>query len=468
MRRKLLTEKDVEVLITRDEDHFFDRKALTTGGKSIQKIAVALANADGGEFVVGIADEADEPIPANRWNGADKVEDFNPHIQALSEIKPSLSNAEFSVLECPGCKGIVLLVRVEKSSEVHQTADGTVYIRKGAQSLPLKEHERILELKFAKGAASFEDQILSNAATEEVSDSGELRTFLAGYSPKSDPLEFVLNQNLVDRRTWEPRVAGVLLFNSAPAALVPRKCSVKVVRYETKEDDPERDHLKSTVTLEGPLYPLIHQTVRVVTETMSSVAVWSTTGLKTLQYPPEAVWEIIVNAIIHRDYAISDDVQVRIFDNRIEVVSPGKLPGYVSVENILSVRYSRNSKIVGNLARYPTPPNKDLGEGLNTAFQKMKEWRLRDPQIIEEGNYVKVTIPHIPLAAPTEAILEFLGHNATITNKQAREITGIRSENLVKIEFYKLRDEGLLEMVPELKGAASAWQLKRGRRPLDE
>ena len=244
---------------------------------------------------------------------------------------------------------------------------------------------------------------------------------------------------------------------------MPRKCSVKIVRYETKEDDPERDHLKSTFSLEGPLYSLIHKTVESVTEVMSAVAVWTTAGLKTLQYPPEAIWEIIVNAMIHRDYSISDDVQIRIFDNRIEVISPGKLPGYVSVDNILDARYSRNSKIVRNLARYPNPPNKDLGEGLNTAFQKMKEWRLKEPEIVEEGNYVKVTIPHIPLAAPTEAILEFLKNNPTITNRQAREITGIRSENLVKIEFYKLRDEGLLEMVPGLKGAASAWRPKRKR-----
>ncbi len=102
--------------------------------------------------------------------------------------------------------------------------------------------------------------------------------------------------------------------------------------------------------------------------------------------------------------------------------------------NILDSKYSRNSKIVRTLARYPNPPNKDLGEGLNTAFQRMKEWRLKAPEIVEDGNYVRVTIPHIPLAAPTEAILEFLKTNKTITNRQAREITGIRSENLVKVE----------------------------------
>jgi ATP-dependent DNA helicase RecG len=133
---------------------------------------------------------------------------------------------------------------------------------------------------------------------------------------------------------------------------------------------------------------------------MSAVSIWTTSGLRTLQYPPEAIWEIVVNAIIHRDYSISDDVQIRIFDNRVEIISPGKLPGYVSIQNILDARYSRNSKIVRTLARYPSPPNKDLGEGLNTAFQKMKEWRLKAPEIAEEGNYVRVTIPHIPLAAP--------------------------------------------------------------------
>jgi ATP-dependent DNA helicase RecG len=63
------------------------------------------------------------------------------------------------------------------------------------------------------------------------------------------------------------------------------------------------------------------------------------------------------------------------------------------------------------------------------------------------------------LAAPTEAILRFLKNAAQITNKQARDITGIRSENLVKVEFYKLRDDGYIERVPGLEGPKSAWRL---------
>lgn len=111
------------------------------------------------------------------------------------------------------------------------------------------------------------------------------------------------------------------------------------------------------------------------------------------------------------------------------------------------------------LARYPNAPNKDLGEGLNTAFQKMKEWGFKQPQIELDGNYVKVTLPHAKLAAPTVAIMDFLSNNDQITNRQARDITGIKSENLVKIEFYKLRDEGFIERVPGLAGPKSAWHL---------
>src|SRR5450759_4893294 len=113
MNRKTLLDDDAAILVTRDEDHFFDRKALMVSGRAVQKIAVAFANSDGGEFVVGVADDQEEPLADKRWNGAARVEDFNGHIQALSEVTPPLPS-EFSILDSPGRSGLVLLVRVEK------------------------------------------------------------------------------------------------------------------------------------------------------------------------------------------------------------------------------------------------------------------------------------------------------------------------------------------------------------------
>jgi ATP-dependent DNA helicase RecG len=457
MQTKVISTADALLLATRQEDHFFDRKAAAIKGAKLQKIAVAFANADGGEVFVGITDEKDETDPNKRWIGAPTIEDYNQHIQALTEVQPALP-MELTFIKADGQHTYVLKIQIEKSQAVHKTSDGSVYERKGAQSLPVTDPARMTALSFAKGAVSYEDYSVDSAIAEDIVDSPRLGEFLADYSPSSDPLELSLNKNLIDRKTFKPKVAGLMLFAVDPASLMPKKCSVRIIRYETKEDDPERDHLGPIESVEGALYPLIHETVERVTAIMSAISVWTTDGPKAMSYPPETLWEIVVNALIHRDYSMSDDVQILIFDNRIEILSPGRLPAFVTKENILDVRYARNPRIVGMLSRYKTPPNKDIGEGLNTAFQKMKEWRLRSPDVQDEGNYVRVVIPHATLATPQEAIMEFVVKHGIITNRQARDITGIKSENAVKSEFYKLKDIGLIEMIPELKGNKAAWR----------
>lgn len=461
--RELSTE-ETQGLLAREESHFFDFKSREIAAKKVEKAAVAFANADGGEVAVGIGETVSaDGSKSTAILGFNDLEAMNGVLQSLFSLNPTL-DISYDVLKSEEFAGYILLVRVEKGAEVYKTSDQTVYVRQGAQSLPVKDPERIAALGFAKGAQSYEDTLLPDMPPEQIVESDELITFLQSVHPKSDPLEFALNQNLIDNREWHPRVASALLFAVAPSGFIPKKCSAKITRYETAEDDPERDHLAEQHTIEGPIYRAIYDTVGKVQEVMSAVEVWTAEGLKNLEYPPEAVWETVVNAYIHRDYSISDDIQVLVYDNRIEILSPGTLPGYVTVDNILEARYSRNPKLVRTLARYPEPPNKDLGEGLNTTFQKMKEWGFKAPTITVEGNYVKVSLPHARLAAPTAAIMEFLGFHDQVTNRQARELTGIRSENLVKVEFYKLRDEGLIERVAGLAGPKSAWQLtKKGK-----
>jgi ATP-dependent DNA helicase RecG len=466
VRTIIISDPELDRIADRDESHFFDVKQHAASGKSIQKIAVAFSNADGGELIIGIKDKKTGGSINTRWEGIKNIEQLNGHLQALFEVKPAL-DIRYEFLRRASSGGYALRVLIEKGTQVCFTSDGSIYQRQGAQSLPVKDPERIQQLSFAKGASSFEDTLLVDLPSEQIVEAPELASFLADYSPKTDPLDFTLNQNLLDYKTWQPRTVGALLFHPAPSAVIPRKCAVKITRYETKEEDPERDHLAQQVSIEGPSYTLIHEAVRLVTEIMSGIEVWTTQGLRTLEYPPEAIWETVVNAIIHRDYSISDDIQILIFDNRIEILSPGRLPGYVRIENILDARFSRNPKLVRTLNRYKNPPNKDLGEGLNTTFQKMKEFGLKAPTITEDGNYLKVVLPHLPLAAPTVAIMDFLRSHDSITNRHARDITGIRSENLVKIEFYKLRDEGHIERVPGLAGPKSAWRLtQKGKRYL--
>lgn len=457
MKERELSENEVFDFGQREESHFFDNKSSAVKGTGVQKIAVAFANADGGEFLVGIKDSKDEPNPAARWDGVETIEELNFVFQNLLQTVPQIPH-QVEILR-RGDGTVAARVYVEKSESVHRTSAGIVYVRRGAQSLPLNKHDEIQALSYAKGESSYEDTIVSSAAAEDIFETHEMRLFLDDYSPATDPIEFTINQNLVDRRSYDPRTAGVLLFSDNPVPLLPRRCGIKVTRYETDLEIPEREHLKEQHTIEGSLYRQIHHAADTITRMMEAVRVMGPTGLVEAKYPPETIWEILVNAVIHRDYSISDDIHILIYNNRIEIISPGKLPGYVTVENILDSRFSRNSKIVRILNKYKNAPNRDMGEGLNTAFQRMEEFQLEAPRISERNGAVSVVIPHTPLASPQERVMEFLCHNAMIKNRQGREITGIKSENSMKRVFYDLREKNMIEPVYSVNGSRIvAWK----------
>ncbi|MBA4541995.1 hypothetical protein H1164_03635 [Thermoactinomyces daqus] len=168
-------------------------------------------------------------------------------------------------------------------------------------------------------------------------------------------------------------------------------------------------------------------------------------NLIKLNYPYEALKEILVNAVIHRDYSLNDDIHVRIYDNRVEIQSPGKLPGYITKENIMDERYARNPNIVRLLHNLPDPVNYDIGEGLNTAKNAMMKAGLVAPEIEELENSVVVTLKHQKLASIEDQIMEYLENHSFVTNKIIRNLTGENSENKVKRAFQRLRKQGKIE-----------------------
>ncbi|MDF2257137.1 ATP-binding protein [Streptantibioticus ferralitis] len=356
--------------------------------------------------------------------------------------------------------GTCCLVTVQKSADVHKTASGEVRQRRGAQSLKLTG-AKIADLALSKGARSYEDQPLSDYEMDELAEEPEILRFLESYSPVSSTEKFLRRQRLVTRKDGKATVAAAILYAEEPATVVPKRCSVKIARYESNEAVPDRKYLKGTpLTIDGPARLLIDRTLAAVAEIIESVPVLGTDGMMSpVKYPPEALKEIIVNAVIHRDYNVSDDILISIFDNRVEVRSPGRLPGHMTPNNILTDRFARNPSIVRLLNKYPDPPNKDIGEGLDTVMSAMKAAKLKGPQFVVEENAFVVVLVHTPLARPEELILEFLRNNPEISNKIARSLTGIASENRVKQVFYKLKKAGMIEPVPGRVRSKSAWRL---------
>lgn len=128
MKTKEISVDDAIKLAQKDESHFFDHKALEISGQKTQKISCAFANADGGEFIIGIKDSSDENNPLKRWAGANRIEEFNSHLQALSEVTPTL-DFSCTFLTCKELPGMCLLIKIEKSASVHETAAKEIYVR---------------------------------------------------------------------------------------------------------------------------------------------------------------------------------------------------------------------------------------------------------------------------------------------------------------------------------------------------
>src|SRR5579862_5374852 len=455
-----ITQQQRDIVLSFPEGHFHDLKSLDIAPGKLTRTISAFANAAGGELYIGI-DESLGPGGGKirTWRGFPDPEAANGHVQAFESTLPFGPYFIASFLSCASERGLVLQLQVLKTRDICKASDGRIYVRRGAQNLPMVTEEQISRLRLDKGITSFESETVT-ADLYLVTNSVVTLQFLLSVVPTAEPEPWLRKQLMIVGD--KPVVAAVLLFAELPQAILPKRCAIKLSRYKTVEAQGARDTLASDpLTIEGHLYNQIAKAIEETVHLVEGVQVMGPSGLEPIKYPTETLHEIITNAVLHRDYSIASDIHIRVFDNRVEVESPGTLPGHVTPTNILYEQFARNGAIVRLINKFPNPPNKDVGEGLNTAFQAMRALRLKDPVIEERPNSVIVFIRHERLASPEEAIIAFLKDHDEITNSIARELTGITSENKVKDVFYRLRDAGKLERVPGRKGSASAWRKLR-------
>jgi ATP-dependent DNA helicase RecG len=461
MEVRKVTDEEVDLILGMEETHFRDVKAQEIAPAKLSMSISAFANTAGGELFIGVAEKRQGELKSREWIGFADQEAANPILAMLEGLGiPGMIAASF--LESTDQPGYLLHLVVQKTRQVVRATSGVPYVRRGAQKLPVNNDEALRRLELDKGIASFEDETLKSPL-DLITNSVTIIEFMLSEVPTAEPDRWLRSQLLVDGEN--ATVAGALLFADQPQALLPKRSAIKVFRYKTVEEDLDRDALVGDpLTVEGPIYDLISEAVATTKDIVEGIKKLGEGGLEDVSYPDETLHEIITNAVLHRDYSIATDIQIRIYDDRVEVHSPGKLPGHVTVDNFLDEQFARNPKIVRLINKFPNPPNKDVGEGLNTAFQAMRKIRLRDPEIVEQEQSVVVFIRHTRLSTPAQIVMEYVEQNPTITNQIGREITGLRRDVQMKDVFVALRKQGLLEQVPGTRGRATAWR-KAGTPP---
>jgi ATP-dependent DNA helicase RecG len=361
--------------------------------REIVRIVSGMANADGGTLLVGVEpDRSVTGIPHEHEELQSLIQ--APETLLTPPLHPSVERIRL---------GNLLLIKflLAPTLEVHRVTEDRSFYRIATET-PSLPGEQIATLREAKRNVLYERQQPLNAGWDDLDQTAVAR-FRARIGD-SRPPEVILahSYHLLDtsRSRPIPNLAGLLLFAKDPILWHPR-CGIDFVRYEgTERQHGAALNVVKRIRFEVPLGRLIDEAVGRIKEHVRERTVLHDLFFRErMEYPPFAWQETLVNAVAHRDYAITGaSIEVWMFDDRIEVRSPGPPPSPVTLEQLRqhkSIHFSRNPLIVRVLADLGYL--REMGEGIPRIFQEMEHHGLHPPEFSVEGFFFIVTLRNTPV-----------------------------------------------------------------------
>lgn len=433
---------------------------------TLERIArglASLANAKGGVLIVDLA-----AGQSRRTAAPDPAELRDRVMQALLMTQPRLIvPLPYFLPAEPDTAPQTLIVEVPDGLPHVYSVDGRYVTRNGARIVPLPGRAlRELILARSDDAREWEARSPAGSSKEDL-DWARAESYAASAHSLGEPtVEDVLLRRgciVISGRRVRPTYAGLLLFGRQPQRWV-RGAEVMAVRF----NGPSMDDVFTRQTIGGALPDQIRRAELFISENLSRRArVGNWRRNDDPPYPPGVLREAVVNAIAHRDYRlIGNQIHLLIFSDRVEVRSPGKLPGHVTLKNLLRERYSRNEAIVQVLADMGFIER--LGYGIDRMVRAMKENGHQPPQFEETDGGFSVTLPaktelRQPASAPgalpqtaqqqrAEKMLDYLRAHGRITNREYQELCPDVSAESLRRDFVELVEAGVILRIGDKKG----------------
>jgi len=394
-------------LTTQPEGQFLERKSCydRTGAtprprpipevvRDVAEALVAMANADGGTVVLGMEDDGAISGVPERYH-PDAV---RRQIQDL--VRPRLS-FRFSEVPLEGQR--VWVFETDWSAEVHQLTDGRYLLRVGSQSLPFPAGD-IEAMKRSRLQRATEMQFLPDATFADL-DPALVEELARRSGMPLPPEDLLVRYQLAEKINGQLRLtlAAVLLFARDPTRWHPR-CGMEFIRWEGTERRTGAElNIVKRIRMEAPLVRLLEESYQTIQQHIPErQRLVDLFFEERFEYPPFAWQEAIVNAVAHRDYRLYGiGIEVHLFDDRMEIWSPGELVEPVTLERLNRrerVHVSRNPRIVRVLVAFGYM--RELGEGIPRMFEVMEREGLRSPEFRLEGGRFVVTLWNTPIYRP--------------------------------------------------------------------
>ena len=303
---------------------------------------VAFANSGGGFIFVGV--EKDGTIAGLSGKEAEEVGENMAKV-AWDSVRPPFSILTKSI---PTSDGIVVAIEIsDGASKPYCDNKGVYWVKNGSDKRRVQSPEELARL-FQSGEKLYaESQVVAASTLEDFDHDRFVRFFEAKYSEKppsrsqeSEAYQRIL-ENLELVHSGRMTVAGLLLFGKRLPVVLP-EMKIDALWFKGIERASTEWHDQRTIT--GTLAEQYDEGMGFLKRWNSRIqGEGSFNQLGTLEVPEIVFEELLINALIHRDYFIKDSIKLFIFDDRIEIRSPGKLPNSLRVDQIRKgVRRSRN------------------------------------------------------------------------------------------------------------------------------
>jgi ATP-dependent DNA helicase RecG len=459
-------ETAIEFLVHQPEDQWLERVSARIQPRLLGDLIAGFANAEGGILVAGIHDGIVEGT-----RGSSRVNSWRQ--AALDFTQPPVRH-RFDLLRCVNSKGDedeIAVIEAEASERVHTTVKGETFLRVGDENRRLGPVEA-QELRYDKGESTYDGTPVDGTDLDDL-DEKLVGWYLESVRASTGRGTALRARGLVAEKSagLVPTVAGLMALGREPQAHLP-EAFIRVLRYQgSSRETGARANVIEDRKFEGPIPHQIEAARNAVMAALPKAVRLQHVGrFASSTLIPQFVWlEAIVNAVTHRSYSIGGDhIRIELFDDRLEVESPGRLPGLVRLDNIRSSRFARNPRIARAMSDLGY--GRELGEGVNRMFEEMNRAGLPDPVYSERPSSVHVVLLADALAGRilerlppgSERFVEFLSSDDRVTTTQAVELLGV-SRPTVLGYLHDLRKQSLIEHVgTSLKDPRGYWRLRRG------
>ncbi len=425
--------------------------------EALAECLVAFANGDGGLIVLGLDENGRSTAPI--WD-----EEAEAALREAATLCRPPVPSRWQRVETRG--GELIGINVARSLDLHSLYDGRVLIRSGEHNRPVTG-DQIRDLAGSKTTAEFETELVPGAKIEDldgdmIAEYIERRSRRGAAKVTSTP-DLLFEVGATDR-TGNPTTAGILLFGKRPQMFFPQS-GIVFVKFPGAEPRGEDGGIgygrRDEIT--GPLARVVERAWNIVFEEMRVGAVVDHLERKEItEYPRFAVREALVNAVAHRDYRIKGRrIEIRMYADRLEIISPGGLPGYMTLDNLVEEHFSRNPRLVNGL--YQWGYIEELGLGIDQMIEEMMQAGHAPPVFQATSHLFTVMLsnkqerPSTPkwtrnMNERQTRALTYVRENGSITNREYRQICPDVTPETLRLDLVDLVEKGLLLKIGSKKG----------------